>query len=186
MPLKRIILLLPPLLFMGLGCADDPVPKPRAMLRLEYDERPETSLDSDCPYSFQYNSVSRVAWKEQCALDLIYPEMKGAIFITYKEIDNNLRELLTDAQKLSYEHVVKADNITEQPFVNPDDQVYGMFYSVQGNAASQAQFYATDSTRHFVTGSLYFYARPNYDSIYPAAVYLQRDMRRILESLKWK
>jgi gliding motility-associated lipoprotein GldD len=94
--------------------------------------------------------------------------------------------LLSDAQKLSYEHVVKADNILEQPFINDSDSVYGMFYEVQGNAASQAQFYATDSVRHFVTGSLYFYARPNYDSIYPAAIYLQSDIRKIMESLKWQ
>jgi gliding motility-associated lipoprotein GldD len=60
-----------------------------------------------------------------------------------------------------------------------------MFYEVQGNAASQAQFYVTDSTDHFVTGSLYFLARPNYDSIYPAAIYLQQDIRKIMESLKW-
>ena len=82
--------------------------------------------------------------------------------------------------------MVKADNILEQPFVNRDDRVYGMFYEVRGNAASQAQFYVTDSTEHFVTGSLYFYAKPNYDSIYPAAVYLQKDIRKIMETLKWK
>jgi len=37
-----------------------------------------------------------------------------------------------------------------------------------------------------VTGSLYFYAKPNYDSILPAAMYLQNDIRRIMESLRWK
>jgi len=97
-----------------------------------------------------------------------------------------LEELLADAQKLSYEHVVKADNITEQPFVNEKDGVYGMFYEVLGDAASQAQFYVTDSTQHFVTGSLYFRAKPNYDSIYPAAIYLQKDIRKIMESLRWR
>ena len=100
-------------------------------------------------------------------------------------MNNNLRTLLTDAQKLSYEHVVKADNIIEQPFLNTQDKVYGMFYEVTGNAASQSQFYVTDSTRHFVTGSVYFYAKPNYDSIYPAAMYIQQDIRRIIESLRW-
>ena len=107
-----------------------------------------------------------------------YPSMKGSIFITYKSVEGNLNELLSDAQKLSYEHVVKADNILEQPYINPESRVYGMFYEVEGDAASQSQFYLTDSTRHFVTGSLYFYAKPNYDSILPAAVYL--------ESLTWK
>ena len=61
-----------------------------------------------------------------------------------------------------------------------------MFYEVGGNAASQSQFYLTDSTEHFLTGSLYFYAKPNYDSILPAAKYLEKDIRHIMETVKWK
>ena len=95
-------------------------------------------------------------------------------------------KLLSDAQKLSYEHVVKADGIYEEPVVNEPNEVYGMYYEVKGDAASQSQFYVTDSTRHFVTGSLYFYAKPNYDSILPAAVYVQQDIRNIITSLRWK
>ena len=116
---------------------------------------------------------------------LDYPMMNGSIYLTYKPVQGNLDTLLVDAQKLSYEHVVKADNIAEQPFINQEDGVYGMFYEVSGNAASQSQFYVTDSINHFVTGSLYFYAKPNYDSILPAAMYLQNDIRRIMESLRW-
>jgi gliding motility-associated lipoprotein GldD len=168
------------------SCREEALPKPRAMLRLEYPQQEMTVLDTKCPYIFSYNKLAAVERKEGCNLDLVYPFMKGVIFITYKPVENNLTQLLSDAQKLSYEHVVKADNILEQPFINDSDSVYGMFYEVQGNAASQAQFYATDSVRHFVTGSLYFYARPNYDSIYPAAIYLQSDIRKIMESLKWQ
>jgi gliding motility-associated lipoprotein GldD len=112
--------------------------------------------------------------------------MKGSIYINYKPVNGNLDKLLLDAQKLSYEHVVKADGIYEEPIVNEAYKVFGMYYEVKGNAASQSQFYATDSTKHFVTGSLYFYVKPNYDSILPAAVYLQKDIRKIIESLRWK
>ena len=91
-----------------------------------------------------------------------------------------------DAQRLSYEHAAKADNIRPREYENKEDRVYGAFFEVIGNAASQAQFYATDSTEHFVTGSLYFASRPNYDSIYPAAVYLQQDIAHIMETLRWK
>lgn len=168
------------------GCGEEVLPKPRAMLRLEYPERAYRLLESDCPFSFDYNDLARLEMADSCNLILDYPPMKGSIYITYKRVNGNLNALLTDAQKLSYEHVVKADNILEQPFVNPESGMYGMFYEVSGDAASQSQFYATDSTRHFITGSLYFYAKPNYDSIYPAAVYLQNDIRRIMESLRWK
>jgi len=57
---------------------------------------------------------------------------------------------------------------------------------VIGNAASQYQFFLTDSIDHFLVGSLYFYAQPNFDSIYPAAVYLEKDIVHLMETLKWK
>ena len=71
------------------------------------------------------------------------------------------------------------------PYVDPLNTVYGMYYEVIGDAASQAQFYLTDSVQHFLTGSLYFRAKPNYDSIYPSAVYIQNDIRVLMESLRW-
>lgn len=170
-----------------LGCKDDVLPKPKAMLRLQYESGAYNTTDLTCSYEFEQNTLSIIKEAKDCSLVLDYPIMKGSIYITYKKVDNaNLRTLLTDAQKLSYEHVAKADNIVEQPYINDQDKVYGMFYEVTGNAASQSQFYVTDSINHFVTGSLYFYAKPNYDSIYPAAIYLQNDIRKIMESLEWK
>jgi gliding motility-associated lipoprotein GldD len=112
--------------------------------------------------------------------------MKATIYLTYKPVNNNINKLLRDAQKLTYEHVIKADDILEQPFINPDNKVYGMFYQVDGNAATNSQFYVTDSIKHFVTGSVYFYAKPNFDSIMPAASYIKNDMQRLMETMKWK
>ena len=174
------------LVFVVISCKDEVLPKPNALLRLDYPKANYQELDADCVYTFDQNMLSGVKENRDCSLVLDYPSMKGSVYITYKPIQNDLKTLLTDAQKLSYEHVVKADNIVEQPFINSEDGVYGMFYEVSGNAASQSQFYVTDSVNHFVTGSLYFYTKPNYDSILPAAVYLQSDIRRILETLRWK
>lgn len=166
------------------SCGEETLPKPKAMLRLDYPEAKRIIMNTP-NFLFERNTLSEVK-EEENSVTLDYPLLRAAIYITYKPVNNDLKALLSDAQKLSYEHVVKADNITEQPFINNDDDVYGMFYEVQGDAASQSQFYVTDSTRHFVTGSLYFYAKPNYDSIYPAAIYLQKDIRRIMETLEWQ
>ena len=184
MNIKSYLIVLIVITFL-VSCGDNVLPKPKAMLRLEYPESPLENLVTE-KFEFEHNSQAIIKKNKNFSVTLDYPLMKGSIFITYKEVDNNLEELLADAQKLSYEHVVKADNITEQPFVNEKDGVYGMFYEVLGDAASQAQFYVTDSTQHFVTGSLYFRAKPNYDSIYPAAIYLQKDIRKIMESLRWR
>ena len=175
-----------PLAFILFSCKDDVLPKPKAMLRLDFPEGIYEDYEGTCDYSFEKNFLANTKAGNDCSLVLDYPMMQGSIYITYKEVGDNLEKLLIDAQKLSYEHVVKADNIIEQPFLNEKDKVFGMFYEVTGNAASQSQFYVTDSINHFVTGSLYFYAKPNYDSIYPAAIYLQNDIRRIMESLQWK
>jgi gliding motility-associated lipoprotein GldD len=94
---------------------------------------------------------------------------------------------LRDAQNLTYKlHTQKADQIMEQRYINPDKKVYGMLYNVTGNAATNSLFYATDSIKHFVTGSVYFYAKPNFDSIFPAESYVKNDMQRLMETLKWK
>lgn len=167
------------------SCKEEVLPKPKAMLRLEYQKGQKENFETDF-YQFQLNQQADVKLGQNASLTIDYPAMRASIFITYVPVDENLENLFSDAQKLSYEHVVKADNIIEQPFINDKESVYGMYYEIGGNAASQAQFYVTDSTSHFLTGSLYFYAKPNYDSIYPAAIYLQKDIRQIMESLKWK
>lgn len=167
------------------SCEDQAIPKPKAQMRLEYPEGASSPLETD-NFKFQYNQLATPNLDSETAFSLEYPEMKGAIFLSYKKIDDNLEKLIVDAKRLSYEHAAKADNIVEQPYVNPNKKVYGSLFEVQGNAASQSQFFVTDSTEHFLTGSVYFYTKPNYDSILPAAAYLQNDIRRIIETLEWK
>ncbi|MEO8932942.1 MAG: gliding motility lipoprotein GldD [Xanthomarina sp.] len=183
-------------LVMFLSCGPDPVPKPQAYLRLEFPEANYKMLEENLPFTFQKNAlVSKTDVKtipgatESYGVTLQYPSLKGSIYLTYKSIDHNqenLRAFLQDAQKFTQEHTRKADEIVEQPYVNEEKKLYGMIYEIGGNAASQSQFYVTDSIKHFLTGSLYFYAKPNYDSIYPAAKYLEKDIKHIMETVNWK
>jgi len=175
------------LLLIGLfSCKNETLPKPKAMLRLEYPQPNFIVLENDCSYGFEFNQLASIKRREDCQIEVEYPSLKATIHITYKEVKNNIESLLRDAQNLTYDHNVKADGIITQPYINEDFKKFGRFYEVTGNAASQAQFYITDSTKHFLTGSLYFNVKPNYDSILPAADYLKGDMRRIMESLRWK
>lgn len=168
------------------SCKDDVIPKPPGHLRLEYPLASYTKFQSHCPFEFALNSGAIIKEKGDCGYTITYPKMKATLFITYKPVNGNLEQLLRDTQKLTYKHVIKADNIVEQPFMNPKHKVYGMFYRVGGNAATNAQFYVTDSTRHFLSGSMYFYAKPNFDSIMPAADYIKNDMQNLIETLQWK
>lgn len=169
-----------------ISCKDDVIPKPKAHLRLDY-PTPEYNFTSlNCPFGFELNTLSNLVEKKDCSFQIEYPKMKATIYLSYKPVNNDVEQLLKDAQKLTYEHVIKADDIVEQPFINPDKKVYGMFYLVGGNAATNTQFYVTDSVNNFVVGSAYFYTKPNFDSILPAVNYIKNDMRVIMESFEWK
>ena len=144
------------------------------------------SFDKNCPFTFDVNDAAIIKEKSASNFEINYPKMKATLYLNYRSVNNNIKILLQDAQKLTYKHVIKADDIIAQPFVNNYNKVYGMFYSVSGNAATNAQFYVTDSTKHFVDCSVYFYAKPNYDSIYPAANFVKNDMKKLMETLKWK
>ena len=181
---------------MLMSCREDYVPKPKAFLRLEYPSAKYIDTDLDLPFSFETNILATEvelkkvnASTESYGVNLEYPSLKGTIFLTYKAIEKdekNLIAFLRDAQNLTQKHTIKADEIPVTPYENKERKVYGAFAEVKGNVASPAQFYVTDSVNHFLTGSLYFYAKPNYDSIFPAANYLQKDIKRIMETVTWK
>ena len=176
------------LIVIGLmeSCGDEVVIKPEAKLRLQYPAPSYQKVDLPCLYSFEKNRIAKIKVKSNCAVNIDYSPMKATVYITYQEVNGNLKALLEDAQKLTYDHTVKATEIFEQPRVDSINKVYGMFYMINGDAATQSQFYVTDSLKHFITGSLYFNSKPNFDSIYPAAVYLRNDIRVIMESIHWK
>lgn len=190
--MKKI--LIPLFALFVVGCGNDPLPKPKAYLRLEYPKPTYKRVNLPVPFSYEQNTLAKpiasVTEKNEgdsYGVTIEYPSLKGTVYLTYNAVkEDNLKSLLRDAQNLTQKHTLKADEIQSDVFINPTKKVYGMFYEVGGNAASQSQFYATDSLNHFLSGSLYFYAKPNYDSIYPAAIYLKNDVKRIMESLEWK
>ncbi len=188
--MKRIVI--PILSLFILGCGDDPLPKPKGYLRLEYPNATYKRATLPLPFSFEKNELSEPISSvknlgSSKGIDVKYPSLKGTIYLTYKAVKNgNLDSLLRDAQNLTQKHTVKADEILPKEFLNDENKTYGMLYEIGGNAASQSQFYVTDSISHFVSGSLYFYAKPNYDSIYPASEYLKKDIKRIMETIRWK
>jgi hypothetical protein len=56
---------------------------------------------------------------------------------------------------------------------------------LSGPVASPLQFFATDSTNHFLRGSLYFDHSPNPDSLKPSLAHVEQDIIHLIESLAW-
>ena len=168
------------------ACESVQQPKPRAQLRLQYPQPEYKQLPDTYPFNFEFNNLVRLKRIAKTAPDLYYPKMKATLYLSYKGVENNIDSLLNDAYQLPLKHMIKADEIPERVFMAPEKSVYGTLFTVVGNAASQLQFFLTDSTDHFLVGSLYFYSRPNYDSIMPAAKYVERDVMHLMETLRWR
>lgn len=186
--MKKCVVIVVLLLLVSCG-EEDTTPKPQAFLALNYPEAKYNFTNLNCPYNFEKNTLAEIKASRNnipCWIDLEYKDLNGTIFITYQKVNNNLDSLLADAQKLPLQHTIKADAIEGDVYTNDIQDVYGMFYEVRGDAASQAQFYLTDSVEHFVTASAYFRTKPNYDSIIPAADYLKKDMKHMIETFRWE
>ena len=161
-------------------------PKPIGMLRLEYPIPKYKKISDIYPFDFEINQNAILKKSAKIAPDIYYPDMKATLYLSYVKVENNIDSLLNDAYKLPRKHMIKAEEIPEKVFISNEHKVYGTLFSVVGNAASQLQFFLTDSTRSFLVGSLYFYSRPYYDSIMPAAKYIERDVVQLIETLRWK
>lgn len=169
-----------------ISCKEDVLPKPKAQLRLEYPTPKYESILTECPYTFDRSNLSEVAINNKCWVNIDYHSLKASINMTYRPVENNLKELFVEAEKLTFNHTIKADGISSIPYSNAKKKVYGSIFEVTGNAASPIQFHVTDSTNHFITGAVYFDVQPNFDSIRPAINYLQQDIIHLIESLEWK
>ena len=173
-------------LLLFISCDEPVLPKPKAYLSLEYPKKEYKKLEVLRPYSFDVLKSTTIIDEKNNWLKITYPNLKASIDITYRPVENNLRELLTEAEKLVFKHAVKAEQIVPKDFINPKRRVFGSIYEITGNAASHLQFHVTDSTNNFIKGSLYFYAKPNYDSILPAVEYIKKDVLKLVETLEWK
>jgi len=181
--LKINILLFLPLFFTC--CREFSQPKPRAMLRLKYPSPNYVKSSGHYPFNFEINNRAILKKTSKKAPDIFYPDLKATIYMSYIKVENNIDSLLNDAYKLTLKHMIKAEEIPERIFQSPNYRVYGTLYKIIGNAASQLQFFLTDSNKNFLIGSLYFYSKPNYDSIMPASEYIEKDVVHLMETFRW-
>lgn len=190
MKLKGVLVLL--LSVTIISCDDEAtIPRPRGYFRIDLPEKEYEKYSGDCPFSFDIPNYSQIhpgpAGKAHpCWLNLDFPKQKATLHLSYKEVKEDVRTLIEDARTMAYKHAVKAKGIEERAFQNDEDRVYGLLYNISGNAASSVQFFVTDSTNHFMRGSLYFYASPNADSLAPVLDFIRADVVNLVNTLKWK
>ena len=176
--------------FVCISCDEIHVPKPKAFLSLDYPKATYLKSELDVPFEFEKNKLAQVSVSKKNnrfnGIVLRYPTLKASVFINYKKVQDNLEKHISDTRSMTKKHLQVADEISERMYENKQEKLYGMFYDLKGNVASQSQFYVTDSTQHFLSGALYFESKPNYDSILPAVNYIQKDLMHFIENLRWK
>ncbi len=175
------------------SCREEYTPKPYGYFRIDLPEKSYTLMEEPLPYRSAIATEARVVHDtspgaEPYWIDIVYPDYKAAINISYKEIvsDTSLEVFLQDNHRLVYAHTGKAEAINEWPLIRKEDPVLGILYLIEGNAASPAQFFVTDSVRHFLRGSLYFESRPNKDSLAPVVEYLKQDIIELMETVRFE
>ena len=186
------------LLVIGLSSCgqEDYIPKPRGYFQIDFPEKKYISFNqTGYPYTFDYPTYATVEkdtlfFNEKTEnpwwININFHDLGGKIYLSYKQIGPNqtLAKLLEDSYQMSHYHTKRADYINEPEF-HTANNVHGIYYDVGGNAASAFQFYATDSTKHFLRGALYFDTTPNVASLKPVNQFFRADIEPLIHTLKW-
>ena len=172
------------------SCSKTPAPKPRGFFRIDMPEKKYALFtDNSCPYRFETPDYSYVLpdtnrFAEPCWKYILYPKFGAQLYLTYKPLKKNLTQMSEDSRGFAYKHTIKANGIDET-FIKTQNKVYGVVYDIGGNAASNLQFYVTDSFQHFLRGSLYFNTIPNADSLQPSLEFIRKDVLQLINTLQW-
>jgi gliding motility-associated lipoprotein GldD len=173
------------------SCSQTYTPKPRGYFRIDFPEKKYVAFKDHFPYSFEYPLYGIIKPDtdknaEPYWINIEFPRFNGKIHISYKRVNRNLAGFIEDTRKLAYRHTVKADAINEIIIKNDQNNVYGIIYDIKGNAASSMQFFATDSSKNFIRGALYFTVQPNKDSLAPAIEFFSKDVEHFIQTLRWR
>lgn len=181
---------------LAFACNSPYTPKRKGYFRIDFPKHEYQAFDrAGFPYTFEYpvyaNVIQDTTFFEDRPenpywINIDFPQFHGRIYISYKEVGkNDLNKLVNDAYNMTYKHTSKATGIDDSLMRTPNG-ITGVFFKVGGNAATNKQFFVTDSTSHFLRGALYFDTSPNEDSLGIVNDFLQQDMRHLINTFKWK
>lgn len=184
------------IVLLGVGCNSEFTPKEKGYFKISFPEKKYQKFEKPgYPYTFEYPVYANVtkdssffgeATENPWWINVNFPEFKGTIHLSYKEIGKNkFDKLVSDAFEMTNKHNVKAYEIRDSLIHTPNN-IYGIYFNVGGNVATTNQFFLTDSVKHFFRGALYFDATPNTDSLQIVNIFLEQDIKHLIQTLKWK
>ena len=176
------------------SCNDPaPVPKPPTYLKIHFPDHSYSFVKGDCPYEFKLASLYNYKTIENSKLNSCIQEidlgpLKGSLYLYYISLPSkdSLAEIINFANDKVDEHKIIADKIDFVQIIDAKNRVFGTFFELKGNVATNFQFYLTDSSQNFVRGEVLLNCRPNYDSLRPSLDYLKVDLLEMVHNFKWR
>ncbi len=213
--LKRKLLsfLLP--VFLVAACNSNYTSKKTGYYKIDLPEKKYVLFDDPgIPYSFEYPAYATIV-KDSTYFDanpendywrnIDFKNLNAKIFLSYKVVGgkalykikmpngsykdssgvNMYDKMINDAFNLTNKNDDVATSKKDSLFTTVN-KVSGLLFKLGGNAATQRQFFMTDTTKNFIRGALYFYASPNADSVKPVVDFIQKDIDHLLTTFRWK
>ncbi|MFM6945694.1 MAG: hypothetical protein ACKOWW_01005 [Flavobacteriales bacterium] len=176
------------------ACSETPpVPKPSTYLKTEFPDHSYHAYISPGAYQFDLADLYQpksfeLAKQNYSVQEIDLGPLNGTLFIYYLKIPSkdSLPEIINFANDKVDEHKIMAEKIDFEQIISPKKKVYGTFFELKGNVATNFQFYLTDSLQHFVRGEVLLNCRPNYDSLRPTLQYLKTDLQQLIKNFKWR
>jgi len=196
--MKKIILIFMCALLFA-ACVEEKVyaPKPRIYPRVYYPAKSFQDFNQKaCPFEFQYPEYATYLKDDyffdekplsDCWFDLKTKQLNGVLHCSYIEVDNRAHfdELVNDMFEMAGEHNIKA-NFRDEMVVRKPNKVSGIIYEIDGDVATNLQFFLTDTTNHFFRASLYFNNKVAADSMAPIYDFMREDISKMIETFAWK
>ena len=186
------------ILIILLSCNSPYIPKPAGYFKINFPEKKYQQFNKqDYPYTFEYPVYANVvkdstffgdSTENPWWVNIDFPQFSARIYLSYKIIggEYKLDKLLNDAFNLTNKHTVKATGIDEGLIAEKEHNVYGVYYTIDGNTASSTQFFLTDSNKNYLRAALYFNEKPQPDSIQPVVNFIKTDIDRMIKTFRWK
>ena len=167
------------------GCEQVVLPKQKVFLSQQFPFPSYVDTQKKCLYNFQINELSHIYFDENCNSVIKYELLKSTIYISNIKINDNLELIKSDFNKRLSDNSHKSSIVKSSEFNDRNKNVYAKYFTFIGDSPSNTQFYITDSISNFISGSLFFESKPNYDSLLPSVTYMNNDIRKIIQSFKW-
>lgn len=198
-----------------IACNSTYTSKKKGYFKIDFPEKKYVLFDEPgFPYSFEYPVYAKIV-KDSTYFDanpeneywrnVDFSQFDAKIFLSYKQIGGNALykvrkadgtyrdstgvneydRMINDAFNLTNKNDDVATSKRDSLF-KTSNNISGLMFRLGGNAATQRQFFMTDTTKNFIRGALYFYATPNADSVKPVVDFLQKDIDHLISTFKWK